>query len=268
MIQLNGTHLRISYFPNQEVKLDEEQIKKEMGQFNTLTFTYDNNSDLINLMFVKFYMDSVGKHNTQLSISYMPYSRMDRSVDGSAFTLKYVADFINALHFDKVWVTEPHSEITTALLDNSVAVFTSVDILERAKKEIEFDEDLDVILFPDAGAEKRYGKLVKAKNSLVGIKQRDFATGEINSLDIFGKMPPAQFITKAIIVDDLCSYGGTFVRAANELRRNGIDKIYLVVTHCESSIYSGYIFKTDLIDGVFTTNSISRKLGIKLGELK
>ena len=64
---------------------------------------------------------------------------------------------------------------------------------------------------------------------------------------------------KAIIVDDLCSKGGTFILTASKLREMGATEIYLVVTHCEDTIFSGDILKTDLIKKVYTTNSILSK---------
>ncbi|NRT27906.1 phosphoribosylpyrophosphate synthetase [Clostridium beijerinckii] len=39
----------------------------------------------------------------------------------------------------------------------------------------------------------------------------------------------------------------------------GATEIYLVVTHCEDTIFDGEILKTDLITKVFTTNSILSK---------
>jgi ribose-phosphate pyrophosphokinase len=44
--------------------------------------------------------------------------------------------------------------------------------------------------------------------------------------------------------------------AATELRKIGATEIYLVVAHAEKSILEGQIFKTDLIQKVFATDSI------------
>ncbi|MBW7460425.1 ribose-phosphate pyrophosphokinase, partial [Paenibacillus sepulcri] len=94
---------------------------------------------------------------------------------------------------------------------------------------------------------------------LVGFKSRDFQTGDIQSLDIVGTVPAEPF--KVIIVDDLCSYGGTFIRSAEKLREIGASPVYLLVGHCEKSIHQGTILTTDLIDKVFTTNTILDQAG-------
>jgi len=259
MIKLNGAVLNFSHFPNGETKMDEKQIKEEMGDYNNVYMSYEDDNDLTRLMFTKFYLDrlGVGLHS-YLSIAYMPYSRMDRSVDGSAFTLKYVADFINALHFEQVWVFEPHSDVTPALISNCNTVYPSIELLDIAKKSIGFDENHDVIYFPDSGAEKRYSSMVKAKNVVVGMKHRDFETGKITKLTTNGAdiVPYKEF--KVIILDDLCSYGGTFMMGARAMRDLGAGDIYLVVTHCENSIFFGDVLASDLIHKVFTTDSIHR----------
>lgn len=254
MIFLNSIPLEFKVFPNGETLMNEEQIRNSISfSTNVISLKYENDNDLIKLMFTKCFLDTL-KIQAELIIYYMPYSRMDRSEGKSAFTLKYVTDFINGLNFDKIIVIEPHSDVTPALLNNCETSFPSVNILYDVKKLINFYEDTDYIYFPDSGAEKRYNKMIKVKNSIVGFKHRDFMTGKITSLDVLG----ASDLTgrRIIMIDDLSSYGGTFILGATELKKLGATRVYLVVGHAEESIYKGDIFKTDLIDKVFTTNSI------------
>ena len=255
MIWLNDTLLDFTTFPNGETKINEQQINKILGGVNNslTTFKYQSDADLIKLLFLKKYLDQL-KVKSDLHIMYMPYSRMDRSEGGSAFTLKYIAEFINGLGFDYIHVLEPHSNVTPALLNNCKTRFLSVDIFYDIKDKINFNNDTDYVYYPDAGAEKRYSKMIAVPNQLVGFKHRDFQTGKITSLQVFGDVKKKGF--KVVMVDDLSSYGGTFILGAKQLRELGASEIYLVVGHCEESIYKGDIFKTDLIDKVFTTDTI------------
>jgi len=255
MLWLNETSLDFTTFPNGETKLNEQQINDILGGDSKalITFKYKSDGDLIKLLFIKKYLDQV-KVNSDLHIMYMPYSRMDRSEGNSAFTLKYIAEFINNLGFEYIHVLEPHSDVTPALLNNCKSRFLSVDIFYDIKDKINFDDTKDYIYYPDAGAEKRLSKMIGAPNQLVGFKHRDFQTGKITSLQVFGDVKEKGF--KAIMIDDLSSYGGTFILGAKQLRELGALEIYLVVGHCEESIYKGDIFKTDLIDKVFTTDTI------------
>jgi ribose-phosphate pyrophosphokinase len=265
MIRVNGKEVEFKTFPNGETKLIEESIERNINLlFPKVSFKYENDSDLIKLMFVKNYLDSLTSMKnvtTTLTIYYMPYSRMDRSENKSAFTLKYVANFINSLKFDKVIVVEPHSDVTNALIEKVEPVYTNYTLLPLVEEAVGFNSESDYIVFPDAGASKRY--TLKNHNILVGNKHRDFQTGRITKLEVMGQYAGGR---KAIIMDDLSSYGGTFILTAQALKDMGVKEVYLLVTHAEDSIFDGQVFKTDLIDGVFTTNTIMSKNGIWLNK--
>ena len=87
-----------------------------------------------------------------------------------------------------------------------------------------------------------------------GMKKRRWEDGKILGLDI---MNPENVKDKNIlIVDDICSRGGTFYHAAKALKEAGAKHIYLYVSHCEETIFKGEIFSSGLIDHVYTTQSI------------
>lgn len=238
-------------FPNGETKLIESSVDFVSVLMNDVHLKYESDLDLIKLMFVKKYIESKGGESI-LTIYYMPYSRMDRSENGSAFTLQYVADFIKNLNFYHIQVVEPHSDVTPALLGNRVdVVHMSEKILELAKLEVGFDEEKDYIMFPDLGASRRY-KNIGTNNVLIGHKVRDFKTGDIVKLDLIGKRDKGS--KKVVIVDDLSSRGGTFVHSAHKLREEGFQEVYLVVSHSENTIFKGELF--DNVNKVFTTDSI------------
>lgn len=252
MIELNGETLVFKTFPNGETLVDGDRILGLAADSNRIGFKYENDGDLIKLMFVKRFLDD-HRFKSDLTIDYMPYSRMDRVEGASVFTLKYVAGLINAMNFEQVTVIEPHSDVSLALIDRSQARHLSVELLNRVVEATGFDPTTDYLFFPDAGAQKRYGK-VEGYRQLVGFKVRDFQTGRIQRLDVVGVVDKPGF--KAIIVDDLCSYGGTFLLSAERLRALGASEVHLLVSHCERTILQGEIPQSDLLDRVFTTDTI------------
>ncbi|MCK5602324.1 ribose-phosphate pyrophosphokinase [Candidatus Pacearchaeota archaeon] len=253
MIKLNGNEVIFKKFPNGETLIDKDQIDRGIIEDNRIVFKYEDDSDLIKLMFIKKHLDTLGTIS-DLILVYCPYSRMDRSESGSVFTLKYVAKFINFLQFADVQIIEPHSDVTMALIDNVFPINLSLKLFNEMVGTVKFDKERDCVYFPDASAEKRYSKHLKGYKTLTGFKKRDFKTGEIQSLEIFGEPDSKGF--NVIMIDDLCSRGGTFMYGGKKLKEMGADKIYLVVAHCEDTIFTGDIFKTDIIDTVYTTNSI------------
>ena len=73
---------------------------------------------------------------------------------------------------------------------------------------------------------------------------------------------------KVLIVDDICSKGGTFYYSAKALKELGAEKVYLYISHCEHSIFEGELLKSDLVEKVFTTNSIFTREHEKVEVLK
>lgn len=74
-----------------------------------------------------------------------------------------------------------------------------------------------------------------------------------------------------LIVDDICSYGGTFIRSAEALAALGAENIYLFVSHCEDSALKGKLCACSHIKQIYTTDSIFRERGnakIKVFELE
>ena len=242
MIYINGEELKITKFPNNESKIETpiSDYKK-----NRIILKWESDEDFINLMFVKDWLDNSMRNVAYLHILYMPYSRMDRLIPGSLFTLKTICNFINSLNFNEVIVCESHSDVTSALLNKCSVHETSISLLMNS------DLNPDYIFYPDAGAQKRYH--LDNYKELVGFKERDLQTGRIKKYNVFGEIEEGSSIA---IIDDLCSYGATFDLASRQLKNIGAGDIYLIVTHCEKSIMSGNIFKNNNIKKVLTTNSI------------
>ena len=59
-----------------------------------------------------------------------------------------------------------------------------------------------------------------------------------------------------LIVDDICSRGGTFYHSAQKLKEAGASDIFLYITHCENTILEGELIKSGLVKKIFTTDSI------------
>ncbi|MGR3218953.1 MAG: ribose-phosphate pyrophosphokinase [Candidatus Anammoxibacter sp.] len=251
MILLNGEIVKFGLYPNGETNLSK-RVFDGMGDKWEITLQYQNDSDLIQLMFVKEHLDNKN-YKAALIINYMPYSRMDRENYDYVFTLKAVCRFINSLNFFSVTVIEPHSDVTPALLDRCNIVNWCDQHLTKVICMSGFDIDKDVIFFPDAGAEKRY--FIQGFNSVTAIKERDFQTGKITEYNIAGTLHSEA--RRVLIIDDLCSRGGTFIEAAKEIRHKlPIITIDLMVAHCEENVFTGDLF--DHIRTLYTSTKLSK----------
>ncbi|AQS04813.1 ribose-phosphate pyrophosphokinase [Clostridium beijerinckii] len=255
MIFLNDKEIEVKKFPNGESLINSQELNiKEW--VNTIKLKFESDNDITHLIFLKEHLDELNI-KCNLIIPYMPYSRMDRTEGFTVFTLKHLCRLINNLNFEEVSIYEPHSDVCVALLDRVKVINMSAILAKDLLEKVEDKNDSVYLVYPDAGAAKRYGKQIEYEKILTANKERDFKTGFINKLEINGIVESKNF--KAIIVDDLCSKGGTFILTAKKLKEMGATEIYLVVTHCEDTIFDGEILKTDLITKVFTTNSILSK---------
>lgn len=87
-----------------------------------------------------------------------------------------------------------------------------------------------------------------------GIKKRDWKTGKILGLDVISDTDLTD--KRILIVDDICSRGGTFKFSSIKLKELGAKDVALYVTHCEDTIKDGELLTSDLISKIYTTNSI------------
>lgn len=184
-----------------------------------------------------------------LVINYLLCARCDRRFsDKETLDLKIVTDFINNLKFDYVYITKPHSDVSMALIDNSISRSYTKELVVKCIKQNNITSYS--FISPDAGASKWIEKELGSTNIIQCSKDRDAATGEIKGV----KIPELPNDT-CIIVDDLCDGGATFINIAKQLKAMGVQKVYLVVTH---GIFSkGFEVFDGLVDHIYCTNSFA-----------
>ena len=225
----------------------------------TIVWLYDNDAELFQLIALTKHLKDKGIKTINLEMPYVPNARMDRTKsDDEVFTLRWFAETINWLGFNKVKITNPHSTVSEALFDRVEVDFDSVR--DDVKKIVE-KNGIEGIFFPDNGAMKRYADMFTDLDlpMAYGIKNRDWKTGKILGLDVVGG--DALKGKRVLIVDDISSKGTTFVKSAEKLKEIGAKAVSLYVTHCEDTILKGEILEdnNDLIERVYTTNSIVRE---------
>lgn len=251
MIKLNDKQVDLNYFPDGTFLIKEEP---PMGQV-TLTWLFEKNEEMLALYFITKHLQAKGVEKISLKMPYIPNARQDRvKVQEDVFTLKYFAELINSLKFHKVTVLDPHSYVSEALFEH-LEIQTPKKYVEKALDKI--DARKRMLFFPDEGAMKRYSGMFDLPYAF-GMKKRDWATGQIRGLDVTGQ---TEYIpgSTILIVDDICSKGGTFYYSAKALKELGAKEVYLYISHCENSIFEGELLNGDLVDKVFTTNSIFTK---------
>lgn len=251
MLKLNDEIVSQGRFPDGTLRL-HSPFPYNTG--NKITWLYESDAELFSLICLMKHIRSHCPYaQPRLYMPYLPHARMDRVKDcNDVFTLKYFAEVINSLQFSTITILDPHSNVGPALLNN-VRTISPLSFIEQTIDKI--DADNLVLFFPDEGACKRYsGMLIHPY--LFGVKQRNWKTGEITSFDLIGDTSRFEPGSPVLIIDDICSRGATFYHSAKKLKEAGFGPIYLYVTHCEPTILQGDLLEGDLIERVYTTDSI------------
>lgn len=255
MLYINNKLIKLKKFSDGTVAIDD--ILK--NNFTKITWKYDSDEELFQLYCLTHYLRENGVKHIELDMPYIPNARMDKIISNSSIhTLKYFADFLNDLHFDKVYVFDPHSDISVNLINN-IVVHTPEKYIERVLKLIKTDNLF--FFFPDKGAMDRYSEIIKKYDIpyLFGIKQRDYDKGNVVSLTISNDKNIELKDMNVLIVDDIFSSGETIKYSIDLLKKYNVDKIYVFVSHCENRIIENSLLKNKMIDKLFTTDSIFRK---------
>lgn len=245
MIKINGYQIKQESFGDGTLKCEvpPHTVVAGTGYVAHVLWCYDNDSELFTLSCLIDYIKSkYPRMPVELTLPYIPHARQDREVSQRFFTLKTFANIINSMDFDYVHVYDPHSDVASSLI-NRVQVHTEAFA-------ISYNDTAVAVMYPDAGAAKKYCSVDGVCCPIIGNKHRN-NEGRIDSYELLNFIEGTK---KVFIRDDICSYGGTFVAAAKELKKRGVDEIVLIVTHCENNILKGEVF--DYIDKVYTTDSI------------
>jgi ribose-phosphate pyrophosphokinase len=267
-IDHNHIYYKHFFFGGGEQHIQINADRLYMVESVTIMLPYMQDSEIIKLALIVDALRRAGCKSMSLKIPYFPAARQDRVCNiGEPLSVKVYADLINAMKFDKVIVFDPHSDVTPALLNNVQVVDNCefvAHVFSRLNGEIVNGMSTDfmkraVLVSPDAGSNKKVANVAKYLYTrgykdvpvVRADKLRNVATGEIIETTVYADDLTGKH---CLIVDDICSKGGTFCALAKVLKAKGAEKVYLVVSHYEGTA-TLRILKESGIDVVFTTNS-------------
>lgn len=243
MIKIGNLNYTSFNFP-----VGEKQIKIKdsiLGQNITIDFKFEHNAEIMELLLLVDALRRSKVNKINLNMLYIPYSRQDRvMVYGESFSLKVFADLINSCKFANVNVYDPHSDVSTALINNCriTEQYRIFSTLLSEKKNY-------VLVSPDAGALKKITKLslILKKEIILCSKIRDINNGNITGVKIYSENLGNK---DCVIVDDICDGGRTFIEIAKKLKNLTTGKIILCVTH--GFFTKGLRVFYGLIDEIYT----------------
>lgn len=166
---------------------------------------------------------------------YIPYLRQDRKDQPRRpITAKRFAQLTENSGAKRILTLEPHFKQVPGFYEIPFDDLKA-SIIFAEYFETNFEKELDqfVVVSPDLGGGERAEELAKNLNLplVVDYKRRDPKTGKIEMRGIL-KMSDVDLKGKrAIIFDDIIDSGSSIIKAAENLRKEGIIKTYACCAH-------------------------------------
>lgn len=266
MLFLNGSVVEVKHFSDGTQKLSCLTRKETQGRDHVITWLYEREEEVVTLAHIVNHLRHYDPGRIVLKMPYVPNARMDRQEkDSDVLTLESIGVMINNMGFAEVQVFDPHSRVTMGVIRNT-NVISPKELIGRAIFGMDYNCNM-LLYYPDRGAMDRYKNLFPNMNHLYGEKHRDWDTAEITSLEICGNkdLVPG---SKVLMIDDICSSGGTLLRSAKELKALGAKEICIYVSHCEKRVLTSELLSSGLITTLFTSNSLFNNSHIEGNETR
>ena len=218
-------------------------------------------SDLVTLGLILNALENEMSSLPHLVLPYFPYSRQDRvCAPGQANSLLCVAPFL-LYSAGSLETWDMHSNMGIARLreyTNTISISSS-SIISTCPELVELIKDESTILAcPDKGAISRVMAVADKYNKPVIYfdKVRDPFNGNITGYEALSKEDLSG--KTAVIIDDICDGGYTFILLAKQLIIQGAREIVLYITHGIFSKGVDILFNSG-INKIYTTNSFQKQ---------
>ena len=215
---------------------------------------YPVNDSLMDLLIMIDALKRASAQRINCVIPYYAYARSDKKDQPRVpITAKLVADLITVAGADRVITVDLHAEQIQGFFNIPVDHLFSMPIFTRYFKSILNTEEI-VVVSPDSGGANRARALAKRLNCglAIGDKRRSGNNDQTELLNIIGEVGGKT----AILFDDIIDTGGSLIKVANALDKQGASRIYAACAH---GVLSGNAIKNledSPIEKLFITNTI------------
>lgn len=256
-------------FPQREMFSNGEVLYsltgKTLFQQNVVVMCNGSNKDTNNYVMELLILLNLIKGDNPSSINLvlplMPYGRQDRKFGlHQPTSLRLFAQVLETVGVNSIITLDLHSPQSESVFRFPVYNLTAIPFLTESLIN---DYNLDDFIFcvPDTGSVRRGLNLARFYNKDVSIflKQR-MSQDEVSisnlSHDVVGR--------DVILLDDLLDRGITLGKCITHLKKEGANRVFVVVTHNLMTDYSAF---DDLeYDAFYTTNSIEQNREIRNGQ--
>lgn len=219
--------IQIETFPDQEIGIQILENVRGKDVFVLQTIARHPNLYLMELLIIVDALKRASARSITAVMPYFGYARQDRKDRGRVpITAKLVANMLEKAGVSRVLTMDLHAEQIQGFFDIPVDNLLARPLLvEAAKKE---GWEKSVVVAPDIGSvrlARAFAEDLKVEYAIVDKRRVTAKRVEAKALigDVQGK--------NVILVDDICSTGGTLKKASMVCKASGIKAIRVVATH-------------------------------------
>lgn len=287
MITINHLEPTFATFPDGEANVTfQPSLVDSLDREVTVDWLFRNNDEVIKLGLILNLLDTYDDIDTvQVHIPFMPYSRMDRHEAGyhNPMSLAVIMNILKAydeqvsfeVHYSTDDLHNPAALLDIGAKNGMPAYFKNRQVM--SKYLFAFMEAHNIlskevlVVFPDKGALARYDQrhpnqiddnsvvsMLKRlsdgqPNIMIGQKTRDFETHKITGYELPDEIPAD--IKEIVIIDDVISYGGTFIKLIDAIRAKTDLPISIITSHAEDALWRGDLLAKEV--PIYTTRSLN-----------
>lgn len=196
-----------------------------------------------------------GAKKISVYLPFFGYSRQDRQlIQGESVAAGCLVNALKAAGATQIVTLDLHSIITSkesAMPIKNVSFMS--DLAQALSKEI--FEPTYTVVSPDRGGLDRavlFAQQIKDYNGVAWIEKKRVGQGAPHAMKINGKLSGRT----AILVDDMLDTGKTISEAVKILRKRGVRKFYLCVTHPIFSDGAAKLIRSLKFEKIFTSNTL------------
>ncbi len=248
--------LAIETYPDQEIGVQVLENVRGKEVFLLQSLARRPNHYLMELLILIDALKRASARGITAVIPYYAYARQDRKEKGRVpITAKLVANLLVTAGVTRVMTMDLHTEQIQGFFDIPVDHLYARPLLVEAVKRKGW-KDI-VVVAPDVGATRMARKYAEA----LGVEFAIVDKRRVNATNVEAKRLVGSVKGKtALLVDDICSTGGTLKLAARVCRDEGAKQVYAAVSH---GLLLGNSWEQSGLDGLITTNTVPADSEVK-----
>ncbi len=237
-------------FPDGEIGLQVLENVRGKDVFVLQSIARRPNHYLMELLILMDALKRASARSISVILPYYGYSRQDRKDKGRVpITAKLVANLLEKAGASRILTMDLHTEQLQGFFDIPVDHLYARPLFVRALREKGL-ENL-VVVSPDVGSNRMARKFAEdLKVDLAIVDKRRVSANEVETGAVIGDVKGKN----VILVDDICSTGGTLKAAAKACKHAGAKSVQVCVSH---GLLMGGPLESEEIDHVYLTNTVS-----------